>query len=62
MREPFSYVTERYLASTIEEFWRRRGMAVKVTLEPIKKYAKTGIQLYATRSDMVNGLPKEFAK
>lgn len=50
----------KFLEETIIHYWKQRGFSVKIIIESIERTTKLSNQFYQIRSDMINGLPKEF--
>lgn len=48
------------LANTIKDFWKQRGYNVKTKLVPSRHIKESSIFSYDVKTDMVNGLPKDF--
>lgn len=47
-------------AHKVREYWRRRGYAVNVWTEPQCFVPRMRAAWYAVRSDLINGLPRNY--
>ncbi len=48
------------LAFAITQYWTKRGYAVKVTVTPMQMGSGEHGRIYAIRSDMIGGRPRDW--